>query len=145
MTHDEADQLQRGFVAFAEAESSWRALALLGSWARGAAREDSDLDLIALVDRLAPWTTDDVWLRGVVGRLGLQPSLFSLEVHGVARSWRVLFGPGVELEITFADRNRASTQPLDGGTRRVVSDGMQPLVDKDGLLHTVTTAVFPAI
>ena len=47
--------------------------------------------------------------------------------------------------MTFAERNWASTQPLDDGTRRVVSDGMRPLVDKDGLLHTVTTVVLAAI
>ena len=60
LTQDEANQLQKGFVAWTEAEPSWRALALVGSWARGVAREDSDLDLVVLTDQPASWTADEI-------------------------------------------------------------------------------------
>jgi len=103
-------------------------LALVGSRARGAAREDSDLDLVALTDRLDTWAADATWLRDVIGRLGHEAASLHPEVHGVARTWRVWLSFGGELEITLADLNWASTSPVDDGTRRVVGDGMRPLV-----------------
>ena len=99
---------------------------------------------MALTDQLASWSTDDRWLRDLVGRLGFPATSLSLEVHGVARSWRVWLGSEAELEVTLADLNWANTQPLDDGTRRVVSNGILPLVDKDGLLRAVKAAVLAA-
>lgn len=144
MNRDEAAQLQKGLADWAEREPSWRALALVGSWARGRARENSDLDLVALADSIEQWTADDAWLRDLIGQLGLTTASLDLEVHGVARSWRVRLSSGAELELTLADTRWAHTEPLDQGTRRVVSDGMRPLVDKDGLLHAVASAVVSA-
>jgi hypothetical protein len=99
---------------------------------------------MVLTDQLAWWTADGAWLRDLVSRLGFPARSLSLEVHGVARSWRVSLGLGAELEVTLADLNWASTQPLDDGTKRVVSDGMQSLVDKDGRLLAVKAAVLTA-
>src|SRR5690242_18324634 len=102
MTRDEADRLLQGFAEWAADEPSWRGLALVGSWARGAARPDSDLDLLALTDRLDHWAGSDAWLRALVADLGFAAAAPTLEVYGVARSWRVGLGPGVELEVTLA-------------------------------------------
>ena len=140
MTRDEAERLQAGLSAWVEEQPSCRALALVGSWARGAARTDSDLDLCVLTDQLDRWTSDDTWLRDLLVRSDFAPAALGLEVHGVARSWRARLISGAELEITFADLGWASP-PLDAGTRRVASDGMRQLVDKDGLLRAVQDAV----
>jgi hypothetical protein len=144
MTPDQADRLQKGLAGWAGHERSWRGLAVVGSWARGAARDDSDLDLMALVDDLGRWTADDGWLRDLLGRIGFTVAASGLEVYGVARSWRVWLGPGVELELGLADTSWACAQPLDPGTRRVVGQGMRPLVDKDRLLHGLEKTVIAA-
>jgi hypothetical protein len=112
----------------------------VGSWASGAARDDSDLDLMALTDQLDRWTANDIWLREIVARLGFGATTLDREVYGAARSWRVWIGQTVELELTIADTSWAATHPLDQGTRRVVGDGLVMLVDKDGLLRSVQNA-----
>jgi hypothetical protein len=101
MTDDEADRLVHGFAEWANDEPSWRALALVGSWARGAARDDSDLDLLVLSDRLETWAASNAWLRTVVAELGFNDATAALEIYGVAKSWRVWLGPRIELELTL--------------------------------------------
>ena len=141
MTNDEADRLLHGFAEWTNLEPSWRALALVGSWARGAARDDSDLDLLVLTDRLESWTASDTWLRTIVTALGYRGAIAGLEVYGVAKSWRVWLGPRVELELALAPLSWADISPIDSGSCRVVSDGMVAVVDKDGLLRSIQDAV----
>jgi predicted nucleotidyltransferase len=137
MTPDEADALQACLAGWAEGEPACRALALVGSWARGDAREGSDLDLIALVDDLAPWIADAGWLVEALEPIGRPVESVGFEVYGVARSWRIRLGSGAELELTLAATSWASNSPLDPGTYRIVTDGVRPLVDKDGLLRAI--------
>jgi predicted nucleotidyltransferase len=85
MTIGEADRLLRGFAAWAEKEPFVRGLALVGSWARGTARDDPDLDLRALTDQLDRWTANNVWLREVVAGLGFVATALDREVYGLAR------------------------------------------------------------
>jgi hypothetical protein len=141
MTDDEADRLQRGFADWADGEASCRALAVVGSWARGTARADSDLDLMMLTDQLGHWTGDGDWLRALLVRLGFTVTALELEAHGVARSWRAWLGAAVELEVTLADIRWAQVAPVDPGTREVAGDGLRPMVDKDGLLRALQEAL----
>lgn len=134
MTRDEAQRLIEGLAAWAARTPACRALAVAGSWARGEARPDSDLDLVALTPDRDVLATDSGWLEAALKALGFSPSAPVLEVHGVARSWRVLAESGVELELTLAFPEWARLDPIDPGTRRVLEDGIRPLVDKDGLL-----------
>jgi hypothetical protein len=46
----------------------------------------------------------------------------------------------IELELGVADVDWARLDPVDAGTRRVVNDGVVPLVDKDGLLGALSDA-----
>lgn len=144
MTEEEAARLQHGFADWALNESSWRALALVGSWARGAERPDSDLDLVAVTTQLDRWACHDGWLRELIARLGFVLLAVESETHGVAKSWRAWLGCGVELELTLVSLNWAETRPVDPGTGRVVGDGMRLLVDKDGALRSVQEAVSAA-
>ncbi|MGH2704321.1 MAG: nucleotidyltransferase domain-containing protein [Actinomycetota bacterium] len=43
-------------------------VAIVGSWARGEARADSDLDLVILTEDPSRYTHADDWLRGVRAR-----------------------------------------------------------------------------
>jgi len=141
MSPDQARLLIVGFTEWARDQSTCRALAVVGSWARNAAGPASDLDLLILTTDLPRWTTHALWLADVARHLGSSYIGAAQETHGVARSWRAWLGPNVELELTFAQLSWANTLPVDVGTRRVVSDGIQTLIDKDGLLRTVADAV----
>jgi hypothetical protein len=92
MTPHEATKLWDVFTDWADQQPSLRALALVGFWARRQARDDSDLDLVALATDVNQWTADDTWLRDLLGEFGFSVVSASLEAHGVARSWRVWLG-----------------------------------------------------
>jgi predicted nucleotidyltransferase len=144
MSRDQARLLMAGFTNWAQQQRSCRALAVAGSWAGDTAQPTSDLDLLILTSDLPKWTTQAMWLSELARHLGLPYLEAELEAYGVARSWRAWFGRNVELELTFAELSWANVSPLDPGTRRVVSDGIRPLVDKDGLLRTVFQTLWNA-
>jgi len=121
------EDLMRALRAWAEAEPSVEAVALVGSHARGDARPDSDVDLIVLSAEPARLLHDRDW----VTRFGPVQSA-SLEDWGRVTSLRVRYEDGLELEFGIAAPEWA-THP-DVGTRRVVSDGLRVLWDPRGLL-----------
>jgi hypothetical protein len=141
MSPDQARTLIVGFTNWVREQCTCRALAVAGSWANEVARSTSDLDLFVLTDDFSRWTVQGVWLSELVQRLGFPCSEPVSETHGAATSWRAWLGCDVELELTFAGLDWARTCPIDPGTRRVVSDGIRVLVDKDSLLLAITEAV----
>ena len=95
------------------------AIGLAGSWARGDARMDSDVDVVLLTDDQVPYLEDDAWVY---------------EMGGVGLVWTRMWGPvterrfalpsGLEVELGVASPSWAVTDPVDEGTRRVVADGV---------------------
>jgi len=140
MTPDDARRLQDGLAAWARIEPGCRALAVVGSWARGAARPGSDLDFMMLATDRDRWAADDDWLRRVLRGIGFPFARTAQEAYGVTRAWRAWPGPQIELELGVADVDWARLDPVDAGTRRVVNDGLVPLIDKDGLLGALSDA-----
>jgi hypothetical protein len=141
MTRTEALELMDAVAAWAAAQPSCRAMALAGSWAREAARDESDLDLLVLTDRIDHWTGDGAWLGGLLSDKGFSVESIDMETYGAARSWRARLASGAELELTFADLDWAEINPIDAGTRRVAEDGLRVLIDKDGRLGRLMTAL----
>lgn len=142
MSPGQAQTLIGGFTDWGQKQRTCHALAVAGSWASNMAWPTSDLDLLILTSDVAGWSAQAGWLSEWVRHLGFPCSGAVLEAHGVARSWRAWLGRDVELELTFAALSWASVSPVDSGTRRVVSDGIRSLVDKDGLLQSVLEAVW---
>lgn len=103
-------------------------LLLVGSWARGTARDDSDVDLVLLTD--APSLYDAASLAGRE-QLG---SFVATRTWGPITEWRFVSESGLQIEFCVGTPDWASTSPVDPGTRRVVSDGVRPLYDPRGLL-----------
>ena len=141
MDSSQADRLANGFADWAAEQPSVRAAAIMGSWARGAARPSSDLDVLAVVDVPDFWAGDNRWIQHIVTNLGFSAGRASFETYGVATSLRMFLGSDVELELTLVGPDWAAVDPLDDGTRRVVGDGMRVLVDKDGALARLQAAV----
>jgi hypothetical protein len=81
------------FVPWASAQENIQAIALVGSYARDAAREDSDIDLVLLTDRPQKYLEDLEWIEGF-GLVGKHQT----EDYGRLISIRVWYQNGVEVE-----------------------------------------------
>jgi hypothetical protein len=132
-----AERLLTTIRAWVKSEPKLRGLALVGSYARGEAGKDSDIDLIVLVDDpqnycAANWTSAITWEQ-----LGARPSDWSVVQYGVTWSKHVRLDNGVEVEFGFAPLSWTATAPLDAGTRQVLSGGCRILYDPDTLFETV--------
>jgi hypothetical protein len=123
------------------ARSDLKALGLTGSWSRGSARANSDLDLLILADAPEQYRSDQRWLYHIALPEPFRIMSYWGTRYGAAWSCHAMLEPAAKLELTFAAIGWASTDPIDAGTRRVVSDGFHVIVDKGGRLHRVVEAV----
>ncbi len=112
-------------------------LLLVGSVARGAAREDSDVDLIVLSTDPGRYAE-----LGWAAELGFGKPIRAQE-WGAIIERRCRTGSGLEVEFGFGEPSWAGIDPVDPGTRRVVTDGCRPLHDPHGLLTRLLAACRP--
>jgi len=106
-------------------------LLLVGSYARDAARPDSDVDLVLL-------TTDrDAYLAEEELGLG---ELVRTRQWGVITERRFRTPSGLEVELGVGNPDWASVDPVDPGTRKVVTDGARILHDPGGALGALLKA-----
>jgi len=130
------EHIIRTILAWASAQPKIRAVALVGSHARAAARQDSDIDLVLLVVDPQGFRTDTTWIVQIEWQaLDSYPQKWQDEDYGAAWSRRIWpAADSRQVELTFASLSWASVDPPDAGTRRVISGGCQILYDPDGLL-----------
>jgi GrpB-like predicted nucleotidyltransferase (UPF0157 family)/predicted nucleotidyltransferase len=121
---------------WARGRNDVRAVALVGSWVRGATRADSDVDLVVLTDHPEAFTNDDAWVSAFPGA-----ALDKRGDWGAITERRVRLMSGLEVEFGIGRSSWAATNPVDPGTRRVVTDGMQILHDPEGLLEHLAKSV----
>jgi uncharacterized protein len=132
---DRAAAILTAVTDWAKTQVEIRGLALVGSYARNAARPDSDIDLIVLTKDPQDFR-DPAWLAAIDWPAAkVRPVKWTDEEYGAVWSRRVWFVPEVELEISFARLSWANTSTLDPGTARVVREGCRILFDPDGLLE----------
>jgi uncharacterized protein len=112
-------------------------LLLVGSCARNAARPDSDVDLILLTTDQARYT-DNTWAHEL--ELG---ALIRVQSWGPITERRFVTASGLEVEINIGAPEWASLDPVDPGTRRVVTNGARPLHDPTGALADLVVACRP--
>jgi uncharacterized protein len=112
-------------LRWARAQPTICAGALVGSHARGTARADSDIDLVALTTAPDLFRGDPEWIRAIDwSRCEASPATSQDEEYGQLWSRRIWLMPDrYELEIGFALLSWADVHPLDAGTRQVVADG----------------------
>lgn len=110
-------------------------LLLVGSCARGAAHPGSDVDLVVLSTAPARYAEDDVWTREL--SLG---EVVRVEEWGPVTEWRYVTASGLEVEVGIGSAHWARTDPVDAGTRRVVTDGARPLYDPAGIIGALIRA-----
>ena len=113
---------------WAEQQSDIQGVLLVGSHARGAARRDSDVDLVILT----PSPKRYLESMSFADNFGAV-SKCQVEDWGKVTSLRVWYEDGLEVEYGFALPEWAA-QPLDAGTRQVITDGMKIVFDREGIL-----------
>ena len=128
-------ELLNKVVRWAEGEPLLTGVALVGSYARGAARADSDVDLMILSAEPRRYLEDTSWLR-----LFGEVASCTEEDWGLVTSLRVFYAHGLEVEFGLAIPAWAVI-PVDAGTRRVVADGMQVLYDPNDVFGKLQDAV----
>jgi predicted nucleotidyltransferase len=116
------------FMRWSTKRRDIRAAALVGSYAREAATESSDVDLVIIANDPQKYLTNAEWTK-VFGVVITQ----DIEEYGKLTSLRVWYESGLEIEYGFTTREWVKT-PLDDGTKRVIEDGMRVLFEKEVLL-----------
>jgi predicted nucleotidyltransferase len=127
-TTDHIEDFINAFTSWASTQPDILAVALVGSYARDAATEDSDIDLVVLANDPNRYVEDTDWLERF-GSIEKQRS----EDYGKVTSLRVWYVGGHEVEYGLTTLDWAQ-RPLDEGTRRVIEDGMRVLFEREALL-----------
>jgi len=122
--------------AFVSTASQWAkrrsdvvGLGVAGSWARGTARTDSDVDLILLTSEPRLYTEREDWTVDL-GAIGV----IRRRRWGAVTERRLILPNRLEIEVGVGLPSWASIDPLDPGTRDVVTDGFRVLYDRHGSL-----------
>ncbi len=142
MNLTQANAVRDAVANWAIGRNDVRNMAMLGSWARGNPRLTSDLDLLLLSDLAPEYQRRRTWLTEMdFQKAGFR--LWSCEsaIYGAVWSQHVRLLPAADVELTFAARSWAGTDPVDAGTRAVVKDAFQIIFDRDGLLARLVDAV----
>lgn len=111
-----------------------RAVLLVGSYARGAAHEGSDVDVVVLADDPERALRDG----GLDAALG-EVRRSAVERWGVITALRAWYADGLEAELCFGRPDWITASPLDAGTARVLRDGAKVLVDRLGGLEAIVS------
>jgi len=115
-------------VQWASAHPDIVAVALVGSYAKGAEKPTSDVDLVILTACPQQYLQAEDWAT----EFG-QVTGHAIEDWGKVTSLRIWYESGIEVEFAITTPEWVA-HPLDEGTRRVISDGMRILYDRDGYL-----------
>lgn len=131
MPFDKVHRFLNEFVEWAEMQPDIQAVALVGSHARNAATESSDVDLVVITRQPDEYLCRTEWAQ----RFG-QVLHHHIENYGLLISLRVWYADGPEVEYGLTDE-RWSALPLDKGTQRVITDGMRILFERTPILSGV--------
>lgn len=122
------DSLVQAIAEWARNDDRISAVALCGSYARGTATADSDIDICLICPEPQQLIDDLSWVaRFGTGRVG------PIENYGPTQSVRVHYEHGLEVEFGI-DGLEWAALPLDPATAQVFKDGIRILFDPEGQL-----------
>jgi uncharacterized protein len=137
-----ANAIISAVAAWALAHEDIRAMALVGSWARGNPHQGSDVDLLLLSDHADAYRRRRKWLSEIdFEGAGYRVVSTEIATYGVVWSRHVALVPTGKVELTFARCSWARIKPVDVGTRSVVKDAFRVILDKDRILAMLLDAV----
>jgi hypothetical protein len=141
MIQHQVDQLVSLLTAWATTRPDLTGVGLVGSWAYGNARPDSDLDLVFLTPDPERFR-DPAWIQEVDwASIGFHPAHWVDQDYGALWSRHLTLEPMAEVECGFAAPSWAATEPIDPGTYEVVSHALRPLYDPAGDFARLQAAV----
>jgi predicted nucleotidyltransferase len=117
------------------------AIGLAGSWARGAGRSQSDVDLVVLLEEPDSVLDTTAWFSA----FGDGVDLVRSADFGALQERRLRLRDALVVEVGLGRPEWARTDPVDPGTARVVRDGLVALYDPHGLLAALCEAVAPTV
>ena len=127
-TFEQIHDFLNAVTRWASTQPDIQAVALVGSYARNAATDSSDIDLVLLTYQPGKYLDDTEWL-GQFGSVEKQQR----EYYGIVTSLRVWYADGREVEYGITTPAWAAL-PFDAGTQQVIQDGMKILFERDALL-----------
>ncbi len=104
---------------------------LIGSYARGDQREDSDIDLIFVVEDPKAWIETTQWVK----RFGPVMS-HTQELYEEVMALRVYYKDNVEIEFGFVEKTWLS-KPIKETTREALNGGYKILFDKQDVFDNL--------
>lgn len=132
------DRLLEQFTLWISIQADVRSAALVGSHARDAATEASDVDLMVLTTDVSKYVQKHEWIT-TFGDV----DTYSVERWGRVTALRVFYKQAGEVEYNFSQPEWADV-PVDDGTQRVVSNGMRILFDPHAILQRLQEALATA-
>jgi hypothetical protein len=131
-----ADSLTKLVAEWVRRTPELRALAVVGSRARGNPRPDSDLDLLVLAADPEKYRPGLLWTDRIhFGAAGFSLVAAKTARYGAVFSHHLRLSPRADVEVSFAAPGWAATNPIDAGTLQIVRTGFAVAVDKDGLFQ----------
>ncbi len=112
------------------------AVGLAGSWARGKARMDSDVDLVLITVEKRDYLGDEFWVRDLGGCRIVRTADWGPKMY----ERRFVLPSDLEVEAGVVPPSWAATDPPDPNLRPVIRDGFRILYDPEGLLARLVAA-----
>ena len=128
MISDRVNHFLDDITRWATARPDILALALVGSYARNAAHETSDVDLVLISMQPDYYLNSRDWLQQF-GAVEKQ----QVEDYGLVTSLRVWYSNGLEIEYGLTDE-RWAAEPLDEGSRQIIADGIRILFEREAIV-----------
>jgi predicted nucleotidyltransferase len=127
-TQEQSRQFLSEFSQWAASRPDILGVGLVGSYGRDEPTETSDIDLVIIAREPQTYLRDTRWAEqfGTIKRE-------QVENCGKVTSLRVWYSGSLEVEYGFTDETWRRL-PMDEGTRRVVSDGLQILSQRQPIL-----------
>lgn len=113
-------------------QSDILAVVLIGSWARGTARTDSDIDIVIISTNPTKLLTEQNWLS----ELGSIKSI-TREDWGLMQSLRVIYMDGREIEFGITTKQWISEDEIELDTGKILSNGAQIIFDRYNLFASL--------
>ena len=126
----EIDNFLEKVRKWADTQKDIKAILLVGSYARGQAHDDSDIDLVLLTNEPDKYLNDHSFAETIGGI-----SKIEKEFWGRVTSLRIWYKDSFEVELGITTPDWITENPLDAGTLRTITDGAKVVMDKIGDLE----------